>query len=588
MLGTIDGRRALRVLAAAFIAISTLLAASPQSQSAASEAADRVSVIVQGWGNGSGDVAEAVQRVGGRVTLDLPLIDGVSARVPSDALDELRADTSVWQVSRDGKVGFEQTSPGHADTPQRVQRVVRSNDLWAQGITGRGVTVALLDTGVYAAHPDLAGRVIHCEDFSHEAGTEAHCQDTFGHGTFMAGLIAGNGASSNGHFTGAAPEANIVSIKLAGFDGATDVSHVLAGIQWVVAHKNEYGIKVMNLSLGSDSSQSYKLSPLNFAVQKAWKAGIAVVVSAGNSGSDARTILKPADDPYVITVGASNDEGTMTVNDDQVPVFSSRGPTKSDGLAKPDIVAPGVHTVSLRSPGSAIDQQFGSTAVVDDMYFRGTGTSMSAATVTGVVAQMIQAQPSVIPDRIKYRLMNTTRRIVDTDKYAAGTGLIDAYAAARSTSSGLANQGNGGLLGLNLSLGSGLGSLQGSRGGLVADVVTPLGTATLSGEYKAQTDGKLINLSNPLGLVPYVGLTYTLTGWDRLTYDLTSWVSSDWAAMRWKGEGFLQTTWDAMRWKGSTWSNADWEAMRWKDADWNAMRWKATTWQTKWYAAAWD
>jgi serine protease AprX len=244
--------------------------------------------------------------------------------------------------------------------------------------------------------------------------------------------------------------------------------------------------------------------------------------------------------------------------------------------------------VSLRSPGSAIDQQFGSTAVVDDMYFRGTGTSMSAATVTGVVAQMIQAQPSVVPDRIKYRLMNTTRRIVTTDKYAAGTGLIDAYAAAKSTSSGLANQGNGGLLGLNLSLGSGLGSLQGARGGLVADVVTPLGTATLSGEFKAQHEDKLISLSNPLGLVPYLGLTYTTTGWDRLTYDLTSWVSSDWAAMRWKDESYLSTTWDAMRWKGSTWSNADWEAMRWKDADWNAMRWKATTWQTKWYAAAWD
>jgi serine protease AprX len=588
MLGTIDGGRALRVLAAACIAFTLLLAASPQSQIAAADAADRVSVIVQGWANGNAEVTEAVERVGGRVTLDLPLVDGVSARVPSDALDELRTDRAVRNVTPDSKVGFEQAAPGNSsDTPQRVQRVVRSDSLWSQGITGRGVTVALIDTGVYAAHPDLAGRVIHCEDFSHEAGTEAHCQDTFGHGTFMAGLIAGNGASSNGHFMGAAPEANIVSIKLAGFDGATDVSHVLAGIQWVVAHKNEYGIKVMNLSLGSDSSQSYKLSPLNYAVQKAWKSGIAVVVSAGNSGPDARTVLKPADDPYVITVGASNDEGTMTVSDDEVPVFSSRGPTKSDGLAKPDIVAPGVHTVSLRSPGSAIDQQFGSTAVVKDMYFRGTGTSMSAATVSGVVAQMIQAQPSVIPDRIKYRLMNTTRRIETTDKYAAGTGLIDAYAAAKSTSSGLANQ-SGGLLGINLSLSTGLGSLQGSRGGLVADVVTPLGSATLSGEYKAQHDDKLISLSNPLGLVPYLGLTYTTTGWDPLTYDLTSWITTDWAAMKWKDGAWVATTWEAMKWKGSDWTNTDWEAMKWKDADWNAMKWKATTWQTKWYAAAWD
>jgi serine protease AprX len=586
MLGTIDRGRALRVLAAACIAIATLLAASPQSQVAAADAADRVSVIVQGWGNGSAEVAEAVERVGGKVTLDLPLIDGVSARVPSDALGELRADQAVWQVSRDDKVGFEGYVDGAA-TPQRVQRIIRSDALWKEGITGRGVTVALIDTGVYADHPDLAGRVIHCEDFSHEAGTEAHCQDTFGHGTFMAGLIAGNGTSSNGKFMGAAPEANIVSVKLAGFDGATDVSHVLAGIQWVVAHRSQYGIRVLNLSLGSDSAQTYKLSPLNYAVQKAWKAGIAVVVSAGNSGSDSRTVLKPADDPYVITVGSANDEGTLKISDDQVPVFSSRGPTKADGLAKPDVVAPGVHTISLRSPGSAIDQAFGSTATVQDSYFRGTGTSMSAATVTGVVAQMIQAQPSVVPDRIKYRLMDTARPILTTDKYAVGRGLVDGYAAAKSTSTGLANQ-SGGLLGINLSLSTGLGLLQSDRGSLAADVITPLGSATLSGEFKAQHDGKLVSLSNPLGLVPYLGLTYTTTGWDPLTYDLTSWVSSDWASMRWKDENFLQTTWDSMRWKGSSWSNADWESMRWKDADWNSMRWKSTTWQTKWYAAAWD
>ena len=576
----VRARNDVRVILGFFLAIATAVAATPSGAIASRRASERIAVIVQGWSGGS-DVSDAVERVGGEVGLDLPLVDGVSARIPGDSLDELRADATVRQVTRDGKVGFEGSFDGAA-TPQRVQRIVRSDQLWKNGITGRGVTVALIDTGVYADHPDLAGRVVHCEDFSHERGTEAHCQDTFGHGTFMAGLIAGNGASSDGFFMGAAPEANIVSVKLAGFDGATDVAHVLAGIQWVVAYKKKYNIKVLNLSLGSDSSQSYLFAPLNYAVQKAWKSGIAVVVSGGNDGPNPRTILKPGDDPYVVTVGSSNDEGTLEIGDDRVPVFSSRGPTRSNGLAKPDLVAPGVHTVSLRSPGSAIDQAYGSTAVVKDMYFRGTGTSMSTATVTGIVAQMLQAKPALVPDQIKYRLMETARSIATTDKYAAGSGLVDAYASTVSTTTAKANQG------LLLGLGTGLGSLQADRGSLAVDVITPLGTATLSGERKAQYDGDLISPSNPLGLVPWVGLTYTTTGWDPLTYEQTSWVTQDWAAMRWKDQEFLTTTWDAMRWKGSEWVNADWDAMRWKDADWDAMRWKATTYQSKWYAAAWD
>jgi serine protease AprX len=495
-------------------------------------------------------------------------------------------------VTVDGAVGFDATAPDPTLERQRVQKVVRSDQLWAEGITGKGVTIALLDTGVYADHPDLAGRVVHCEDFSHEVGTEAECEDTFGHGTFMAGLIAGDGTASGGNFVGAAPDAKLVSVKLAGFDGASDVSHVLAGIQWVVSHRSAYGIRVMNLSLGTDSTQNYLLSPLNYAVQRAWKAGIVVVVSAGNNGPDARTILKPADDPYVVTVGAANDENTTTVADDEVPVFSSRGPTSSNGLAKPDVVAPGVHTISLRSPGSAIDQAYGATAALRGHYFRGTGTSMSAATVTGIAAQMLQVQPSLVPDQVKYRLTSTARRIVSTDKYAAGAGEVDAYRAARSTSTARANQG------LLLGLGTGLGSLTNDRGSLQLNVVTPVGEATLTGNLQPLYSSLLSTLSNPLGLLGFNSLTYTTTGWDPLTWPLTSWVTSDWGAAKWKDGTWAPTTleaakwkdgvWEAAKWKGAGWSNADWGAAKWKDVDWDAAKWKATEWQTAWYAAAWD
>jgi serine protease AprX len=570
------GSRTRRV--ALVLAALGLFSAAPLTAADAATLGTSVPVIVR---SASGEVAAraAVQAVGGEITKELPIVDGVVADVPQSALASLRRNPGL-RVSLDGHVGFDSTDDFNL-SPQRVQTITRSTNLWNEGLTGKGVTVALLDTGVYN-HPDLAGRVIHCEDFSAEAGTAANCADTFGHGTFMAGLIAGNGTASGGKYKGSAPEANIVSVKLAGFDGSTDVSNVLGGIQWVVSHRTQYNIRVMNLSLGSDSSQSYLLSPLNYAVERAWKAGIAVVVSAGNSGAGPKTILKPADDPYVITVGASNDEGTLTVSDDHVPTFSSRGPTRSNGVAKPDLVAPGVHTISLRSPGSAIDQAYGSTATVANNYFRGTGTSMSAAVVTGAVAQMLQAHPSLTPDQVKYRLTATARPIAETNKYAAGTGILDAYAAAHSTSTASAN---GGLL---LGLGNGLGSLDADRGTLDLTVNSPVGSASLDGEFKAQFDPSAISLSNVLGLVPWTSVTYTTLGWDPLTWDATSWKNNAWDATSWKATSWKETFWDATSWKGTLWQNADWDATSWKNTDWDATSWKATSWKSAWYAAAWD
>lgn len=569
-----------RLIAAAIAAVALVATMTPAPGRA--DAARRVSVIVQSL-FGADHAATAVESVDGTVARRLPIVRGVSADIPRAALDALRGHPGIYQVTPDAKVTFDQAAPGDFSLePQRVQKIVGSDRLWTEGVTGDGVTVALVDTGVNAAHPDLAGRVIRCVDLTFEAGTEAECADTFGHGTFMAGLIAGDGSSSGGRYKGTAPDARLVSVKVAGFDGSTDISHVLAGIQWVVAHRSAYSIKVLNLSLGSNSSQSSMLSPLNFAVQRAWKAGVTVVVSAGNSGPDPRTVLKPADDPYVITVGATDDEATLPVADDKIAVFSSRGPTRSNGIPKPDVVAPGVHTISLRSPGSAIDQMYGSTAVVDEMYFRGTGTSMAAATVTGVVAQIVQANPSLVPDQIKSRLTSTARQIVDTDRNTVGAGIVDAYAATRSRSTARANQG------LLYGPSTGLGSLQGDRGSLAPVAVTPNGETTMQGEYKAQYSDLTVSVSNPLGLLPWSGALYTTTGWDPTSYALTSWVKNEWASMRWRDSVYAATEWDSMRWRGSTWSNADWDSMRWRGVDWDSMRWRATTWQTIWYAAAWD
>jgi serine protease AprX len=571
--------RLYRAFCLTLLACLLTMSVAPATQALSEEAGRFVSVIVQGI-TGSDDAREAVESVGGQVTYDLPIVEGVSARVPQNRVDVLRG--RVRAVVPNEKVELH-GSWKDPNITHRIQKIVRSTNLWNEGITGAGVTVALLDTGIYAQHPDLQGpggsRVIHCEDFTSEADTEAHCADTFGHGTFMAGLIAGNGASSNGKYKGAAPEANLVALKAAGFDGSTDVSKILAGVQWAVAHKDVYGIRVLNLSLGSDSAQDYRFSPLNYAVERAWESGIAVVVSAGNSGPGARTIMKPGDDPFVITVGASSDQGSVSINDDTVPVFSSRGPTKANGLAKPDVVSPGVHTVSLQSPGSAIDQKYGSTARVDGGYFRGSGTSMSTATVSGVVAQVIQANPSLSPDQVKHRLTSTGRGISEGNPFAVGAGLVDATGATHSGSTTAANQG------IDSSSGNGLLALD--RGGLDVEVVTPAGQLALTGEFTSQVDPSRVSLTNPGGLVP-LATTWKTEGWDATTWKATTWKTEDWAATTWKATTWKNTEWDATTWKGTLWSNSDWDATTWKDVDWDATTWKATTWKSNMYAVAWD
>jgi serine protease AprX len=315
-------------------------------------------------------------------------------------------------------------------------------------------------------------------------------------------------------------------------------------------------------------------------VERAWDAGIVVVVSAGNSGPNTKTVMKPGDDPYVITVGASNDEGTLPITDDRVPVFSSRGPTRSNAFAKPDVVSPGVHTVSLRSPGSAIDQQFGKTARVGGHYFRGTGTSMATATVSGIVAQILQRNPTLTPDQVKHRLLSTARPIAETAPTAIGEGLVDAFEATMSMDTGSANEG--------LNPATGLGKLQPSRGRLAVEVQTPLGWTKLQREYVAQTDPTEISPTNPFGLVPFVSAHYAAIGWDPQTWNTTTWATEDWAATAWDGTQWRATVWDGTQWRGTQWRNVDWDGTQWRYSEWDGTQWRASTWQSKWYAAAWD
>lgn len=555
LVGLVAGVSGLTLIGLGSPSPSATAVRSAQNSSDISPARGDLSVIVR-----AASVARATEAVAaahGQVTRQLRIVDGVAATVPRAAVAVLARLPYVRGVSPDTKMQVESVASGGAgqvstDPASVYGAEVEAPRARALGWRGQGVTVALLDTGI--SGPDLAGRVkpvkndltgvwSPCQDLS----GERTCRDTYGHGTFMAGLIAGDGASSGGKYTGIAPQANLVSIKVAGADGSADVSTVLAGIQWAVSYKDRYGIKVLNLSLGTDSTQTWTVDPLNYAVERAWAAGVAVVVSAGNRGPAPRTISKPADDPWVITVGAVDDRGTPSVSDDVSPDFSGRGPT-SAGLTKPDLAAPGAKLVSLRSVGSSIDNQFPQR--VAGAYHQGSGTSMAAAVVSGAAALVLSAHPGMTPDRLKYSLTSTTRRAARTDPAVVGRGVVDAYSALNAP----AGQANAGL-----TRSTGAGSLDLSRGSVIV-----------------QTD-------DPAKTVIRGSLTAQLLLWDPIGFLTGDWSTTTWYGTTWAVDPLFRTIWWGRNWGDMDTTGCSTDAGHRDDCSYgDGHNWEGSAWYGSW------
>lgn len=296
---------------------------------------------------------------------------------------------------------------------------------WRSGYYGEGIGIAVLDTGVYPHH-DLVtpkNRIVAFKDF---VNGRAAAYDDNGHGTHCAGDAAGNGLRSKGKYCGAATKASIIGVKVLNANGAGTMSAILAGIQWCISNKSKYGIRIISMSLGSRASVPYTIDPLCRAVEKAWQAGIIVCVAAGNEGPGAKTINSPGNDRLVITVGAADDKKTVSVSDDIIAPFSSRGPTL-DGLTKPDVICPGVNIASLRSPGSTLDRAHRSQRV-GSYYISMSGTSMATPICAGAVAQLLSKKPALKPNDVKNILVSTCRNI-KSDKNSQGAGMIDVLAA---------------------------------------------------------------------------------------------------------------------------------------------------------------
>jgi serine protease AprX len=348
----------------------------------------------------------------GRVTDRLPAINGFAIKLPARQARALGRSTRVLNVTLNTPVHSTGVDSGSLAT--NYPKTVGADKLWATGITGKGVGVAVIDSGINGDMPDfknadgssrIAANVIASPGATHPA-------DEVGHGTHVAGIIGGNSFNrdvadpARGAYVGVAPEADLVAIKIADDDGDSTVLDVIVALQFAVEHKDELNIRVVNLSVSSDTPDSYLDDPLDAAVEFAWHAGIVVVAAAGNRGDAADAVrFAPGNDPYVITVGATDEINTLDPSDDTVATFSSRGITQ-DGVAKPDVVAPGARILGPLAMGSAF-QTLCPQCIVGN-YLRIGGTSAAAPVVSGAAALLIQARPELNPDEVKALLTGNT------------------------------------------------------------------------------------------------------------------------------------------------------------------------------------
>jgi serine protease AprX len=385
----------------------------------------------------------------------LTLIGAVSASVTSSSLAALEALPYVDYIAADVPT-FGTDYSDSLDVTNATIGLGAITPPTQGGLDGTGVGVAVLDSGS-ADVPDLDGangqsRVVAFVDF---VNRRRHMYDDGGHGTFVDGIIAGDGAMSlptdqggkaTTQYRGVAPDANIISLKVLDRQGQGRASSLIAAIGWAIAHRPQYNIRVMNISVEGDVTCPAAYDPLDRAVDAAWQAGIVVVCAAGNEGAFGEGgILSPGNDPYAITVGASDTQQTADPSDDAVCSYSSIGPTLYDEYAKPDLVAPGNHIVSLRAPGSWVDTNSPQTRVAVSSYTPGapawwpaayavmSGTSASAPVVSGAAALLVEQNPGLTPGDVKLRLMDSADPLAGASSYAEGAGELNVAAALNDT-----------------------------------------------------------------------------------------------------------------------------------------------------------
>jgi serine protease AprX len=466
-----------------------------------------------------------------------------------------------------------------ATDPYSLQNVEAADGVqawWNAGDTGQGVDVAVIDTGVSpVAGLNTPGKVINGPDLSLESQNPTlRYLDTNGHGTFMAGVIAGNDGQPGG-YRGVAPDARLVSLKVGVADGGVDVSQVIAAIDWVVQHRNDNGmnIRVINLSYGTNSTQPYGTDPLAYAVEQAWKAGIVVVAATGNSGyqrgASAQSIADPGYDPQILAVGGADTMGTSALYDDQVAAFSA-----GCGCRAPDLVAPGAHMQGLRVPGSYIDQN-NPAGALSDRYFRGSGTSEATAFVSGAAADLLQRYPQLTPDQVKSMLTSSCNKLTSYNWKQQGCGELDmSRLLSASVPSVFGSQQYN-------TPATGTGSLEASRG---TDHISSNGVV-LQGEQ--DIFGMPFN-SAAMAALEAAGSSWSGGMWNGSSWSGSSWSGSSWSGSSWSGSSWSGSSWSGSSWSGSSWSGSSWSGSSWSGSSWSGSSWSGSSWSgSSWSSGSW-
>ncbi|MDQ1402170.1 MAG: serine protease AprX [Actinomycetota bacterium] len=578
------GAPRLRVLILALVVAASTLAAPPASArrgvawiSAPLSGTEQLAVIVRAAPGGLDAAAAAVTDAGGTVGTALPIVNGFEATVPAAAMPELKASPAIAAITPNVKGRFEQLSYDATTTATNFAKTTGATSAWANNNLGAGVGVAIIDTGV-SAHNDVANHIAYGPDLSGE-GTYI---DTYGHGTVMAGLIGGDGTDSanrtGGAYVGMAPKATLVSVKVAGRNGVVDVSTVLQAMHWIASYKDQFNIRVVNLSWGTASTQSASLDPLNYAVERLWGMGIVVVVAAGNGGPTASTITKPADDPLVITAGAYDDKQNLDPSDDSIPSWSARGPTKADNLAKPDLVAPGRTLVATRSFGSAVESE-NPKALISPSYIKGSGTSEASAVTSGAAALLLAARPTLTPDQTKAVLKGSASPLATFPATAQGSGRLQ-VAAALTRASGPATW--------QSPVASGLGTIESSRGGL--NVQTDCGSDGTVDVIRGEIDVRC-EAWDPMAWTgsSWTGSSWTGSSWTGSSWTGSSWTGSSWTGSSWTGSSWTGSSWTGSSWTGGTWTGSSWTGSSWTGSSWTGSSWTGSSWTgSSWTSAVYD
>jgi serine protease AprX len=553
-----------------------------------------VSVVVMATAGHEPAVERSTFALGGRVTRRLSIVNGFAATLPAAAVARLTALSDVVSVSPDRVMkpmslvpafGYD---PVDAGSSSSTSQLVGAQAAWAQGYTGAGIDVAVIDTGV-ARVPglDATGKVVDGPDLSFDAvGSTSTGVDAYGHGTFMAGIIAGrdttatasatgctsclnaSGYSDTTKFTGVAPDARVINVKVGAADGSCDVSQVIAAIDWVSQHAHDPGvnIRVLNLSFGTNSTQAAAVDPLAQAAEQAWKHGIVVVTAGGNDGSTVTNLADPAYDPYVLAVGGIDTMGTLATTDDVVASFAQHGTA-----ARPvDVAAPATHLLGLRVPGSFVDTLTTNTGKIGTRFQRGSGTSEAAAAVSGVAALIAQKYPTATPDTIKALIKSTAGWYgkPTLTSVTRGQGLVN---AGKAVSAVLA-------VSVQMAAAStGSGTLDGARGGVY---VTDNGV-NLTGQKDI--------FGQPFTSTTMAAAQVSATAWTGGVWSGSRWTGDGWTGSRWTSANWTGTDWAGSRWTGSRWTGMTWDGSRWTGTGWAGSRWTGTSWTgSRWSSATWS